>query len=114
MITPTSKHEAYSALTKVPDARDAAKALSEARRAIDNKSPDMDKALKAIDETLAGIETELGWRRAAKAGPYAQLVAFETYARNSLGLREQDRLTPDQVEYVTPCLARHQDISLQF
>ena len=104
----------YSALNKIPDAQDAAKALSNARRALDSKTPDQAKALTMIDETLAVINTELAWRAAAKAGPRAKLAAFETFTRSNLGLREQDRLTAEQVDIITPCLAQHQDISLQF
>ena len=47
-------------------------------------------------------------------GPYTELVAFERYAKNNLGLREQDRLTEEQVDMIVPCLARHRNISLHF
>jgi tripartite ATP-independent transporter DctM subunit len=104
----------YTALNRIPDASDAAKSLSNARRAVDGKSPDLKKALKALDETISKIDYEISWRTAAKKGPFDKLVAFEKYARNNLGLREQSRLTPEQVEFITPCLATHKDISLQF
>jgi hypothetical protein len=47
-------------------------------------------------------------------GPYNKLVAFESYAKNNLGLREQERLTEEQVDMIVPCLARHRNISLHF
>ena len=104
----------YTALNSIPDASDAAKSLSTARRVLDQKSPDLKKAIQALDETLTKIDAEISWRKIAKDGPFNKLAAFEEYTRSNLGLREQSRLTPEQVEYVTPCLAKHSDISLQF
>ena len=67
-----------------------------------------------IDVTLASIDQELIWRTAAKTGFYAELAEFEIFARSNLGLREQDRLTPEQVDIITPCLAQHRNLALQF
>ena len=106
--------DAYSQLNKIPGANKAAKSLSKARRAIDGKKRDFDKALKYIDATLATIEAEAEWRKKIKSGPYNDLVSFEKYTRNNLGLREQERLTPEQVDIITPCLAKHRNIALQF
>ena len=105
---------AYSHLNKIPGANEAAKTLSKARRAIDGKKRDFDKALKHIDATIAAIEFEAQWRKKLKSGPYKELVSFEKYTQNNLGLREQERLTPEQVDIITPCLAKHRNISLQF
>ena len=106
--------DAYSQLNKIPGANKAAKSLSKARRAIDGKKRDFDKALKYIDATLATIEAEAEWRKKIKSGPYNDLVSFEKYTQNNLGLREQERLTPEQVDIITPCLAKHRNIALQF
>jgi ABC-type sulfate transport system substrate-binding protein len=101
-------------LNKIPGANKAAKSLSKARRAIDGKKRDLDKTLKYIDSTLATIEAEAEWRNKIKSGPYNDLVSFEKYTQNNLGLREQERLTPEQVDIITPCLAKHRNIALQF
>ena len=106
--------KAYSALTKIPGANNAAKSLSNARRLVDRKDPNLPKAGAFVDETLASINAELAWRGAAKLGPYAKLAAFEAYARTNLGLREQDRLNPEQVDSITSCLAKHRSLALQF
>ena len=106
--------DAYSQLNKIPGANKAAKSLSKARRAIDGKKRDLDKTLKYIDSTLATIEAEAEWRNKIKSGPYNDLVSFEKYTQNNLGLREQERLTPEQVDIITPCLAKHRNIALQF
>jgi hypothetical protein len=105
---------AYSALTKIPGANNAVKSLSNARRLIDRKDPNLPKAVAFVDETLASINAELTWRGEAKMGPYEKLAAFEAYARSNLGLREQGRLNPEQVDSITSCLARHRSLALQF
>jgi len=64
--------------------------------------------------SLANIEAEIVWRSAAKTGLYDELAEFEKFARSNLGLREQGRLTPEQVDFVTPCLAQHRNLTLQF
>ena len=106
--------DAFSQLNKIPGANKAAKSLSKARHAIDGKKRDLDKALKYIDATLATIAAEVEWRKKIKSGPYNDLVSFEKYTQNNLGLREQERLTPEQVDIITPCLAKHRNIALQF
>jgi hypothetical protein len=105
---------AYSVLTRIPGANNAAKSLSNARRLIDRKDPNLPKAVALVDETLASINAELTWRGKAKQGPYEKLAAFEAYARSNLGLREQDRLNPEQVDSITSCLAKHRSLALQF
>ena len=105
---------AYSVLTRIPGANNAAKSFSNARRLIDRKDPNLPKAVAFVDETLASINAELTWRGKAKQGPYEKLAAFEAYARSNLGLREQDRLNPEQVDSITSCLAKHRSLALQF
>ena len=105
---------AYNELSKVSGVGEATKSLSKARRAIDGKKRNPKKALSFIDESLVAIKTEIEWRKKIKVGPYDKLVAFDSYTKNNLGLREQTRLTQEQVDIITPCLARHRDISLHF
>jgi len=105
---------AYSQLNKIPGANKASKSLSKARKAIDGGKHDYNKAKTYIDATLAIIEREAAWRKRLKSGPYEDLVSFEKFTQNNLGLREQERLTSEQVDIITPCLAKHRNISLQF
>ena len=67
-----------------------------------------------IQQALIAIDSEIAWRVAADGALFDQINNFESFARTNLGLREQDRLNPEQVDYVTPCLAKHRDLSLQF
>ena len=105
---------AYEGLSKISGSEAAVKPLSDARRALDGKSPELTKAIAQIEISLVKIDAEIVWRRAAKAELYDELAEFETYARSNLGLREQSRLTPEQVDFVTPCLAQHRNLTLQF
>ena len=104
----------YDELNKIPGSDEAAKPLSDARRLLNGASTDPDKAMEQIDVSLANIEAEIVWRSAAKTGFYDELAEFEKFARSNLGLREQGRLTPEQVDFVTPCLAQHRNLTLQF
>ncbi len=104
----------YEELSRIPGSEAALKPLSDARRALDGASPDLKKAIAQIEISLVKIDTEIAWRRAGKTALYDTLAEFETYARSNLGLREQSRLTPDQVDFVTPCLAQHRNLTLQF
>ena len=104
----------YSELSKVPGANKPVNLLSKARRSIDSKKPNPEKALAFIDDALFAIKDETEWRKNMFTGPYKKLVAFESYTKNNLGLREQERLTEEQVDMIVPCLARHRNISLHF
>ena len=104
----------YSELSKVPGANNAVNLLSKVRRSIDSKKPNPEKALSFIDDALFALKDETEWRNNMLTGPYNKLVAFESYAKNNLGLREQERLTEEQVDMIVPCLARHRNISLHF
>ena len=104
----------YSELSKVPGANKAAKLLSKARRSLDGKKLNPKKALSLIDDALLIIKSETKWRKNMLNGRYNKLVAFEGYTKNNLGLREQDRLTEEQVDMIVPCLAKHRNISLHF
>ena len=48
------------------------------------------------------------------AGPIATLEDYERFIRDTIGLREQEKLNSEQVSLVSACLARHRDISLNF
>ena len=62
---------------------------------------------KNISEATAAIVKEIDWRKKSKTTVYEALVNFETYTRHNLGLREQKRLADEQVDTITPCLAKH-------
>ena len=104
----------YSKLTKIPDTEKINKTLSKSRKIIEKAKSYDPKAGELIQQALIAIDSEIAWRVAADGALFDQINNFESYARTNLGLREQDRLNPEQVDYVTPCLAKHRDLSLQF
>ena len=104
----------YTALNTIPGTNKIAKKLSDAKRAAKNKEQKIDRIQKNISEATAAIIKEIDWRKKAKTTVYKALVNFETYTRYNLGLREQKRLADEQVDAITPCLAKHRNLSLQF
>ena len=104
----------YSKLTKISDTEEINKTLSMSRKIIEKAKSYDPKAGELIQQALIAIDSEIAWRVAADGALLDQINSFELFARTNLGLREQDRLNPAQVDYVTPCLAKHRDLSLQF
>ena len=104
----------YTALNTIPGTNKIAKKLSDAKRAAKNKEQKIDRIRKNISEATAAIIEEIDWRKKAQTTVYKALVNFETYTRYNLGLREQKRLANEQVDAITPCLAKHRNLSLQF
>jgi hypothetical protein len=58
--------------------------------------------------------SELNWRVRAQAALAEPLGRYEEAIRNSIGIREQRRLTSAQAESIAACLSHHRDISLNF
>ena len=104
----------YSKLTKISDTEEINKTLSKSRKIIEKAKSYDPKAGELIQQALIAIDSEIAWRVAADGALLDQINSFELFARTNLGLREQDRLNPEQVDYITPCLAKHRDLSLQF
>ncbi|MFT6915921.1 MAG: tripartite ATP-independent transporter DctM subunit [Motiliproteus sp.] len=88
--------------------------LSKARRALKGKRADPDKSQQYMDEALELLTTQLLWSRRAATQLLPSLAAYEEAIKNSIGLRQQKRLTVDQAEEVASCLSNHKDISLHF
>ena len=104
----------YTALNTIPGTNKIAKKLSDATRAAKNEGQKIDRIQKDISEATAAITKEIDWRKKSKTTVYEALVNFETFTRYNLGLREQKRLADEQVDAITPCLAKHRNLSLQF
>jgi len=67
-----------------------------------------------VTEGLKQFEAEVEWRQRAAQDLLAELVAYETAIRDTIGLRSQPRLNSDQATEVASCLSIHRDISLNF
>ena len=87
--------------------------LSKARRALRAKNPNREKALQAMDEALGLYEVQRVWRR--DAAPLLPSIAdHEATLRDTIGIRQQQRLTHEQALFVASCNSDNRDISLNF
>ncbi len=88
--------------------------LSKARRAIKGKKPKPEEAVMFLGEGLTIYAAEVDWRSRAAAEIAPALSAYDNAIKDSIGLRLQRWLLPDQIEEVSSCRSVHRDFSLQF
>jgi hypothetical protein len=89
-------------------------AVSKARSALRKKKPNPEAAMKSIDKAMAEYEKEMQWRDTAESAISDDLAAYEELMRNSIGVRQQDKLNREQALFVASCSSHHRDISLNF
>ena len=115
---PAGIHETVNELAKrvgkVAGTSKIKSALSKARRSLRAKAPDKEQALAEIDTALALYDEQAAWRAAAQAALTDGLASYETAIRDTLGVRQQSRMTRDQSLYVAGCISNHRDLSLNF
>jgi len=87
--------------------------LSRAKRNLRGDTPDKEQAVANILESAEILRVEIEWRQRA-AGLADDLGEYDQAIATTLGMRMQQRLTPDQAESVATCLAVHKDVSLHF
>ena len=88
--------------------------LSKARSALKAGSADTTEALARIDEALAAYSAQMLWREQANRSLLTALESYEAAIRDTIGMRQQARLSRDQALFVAGCSADHRDISLHF
>ncbi|WP_350334730.1 TRAP transporter large permease subunit [Coralliovum pocilloporae] len=93
---------------------DIKSALSKARRAVRARKPDQEKAVKEFDKALKLYAEQLDWRGKAEADIAPGLRQYEAAIRETIGIRQQQKMTKDQALYVAACASDHRDISLHF
>ncbi len=103
-----------SLFNKVAGARDVASPLSKARRALRKKPDDRGKALEQFDKAVAAYEAQLTWRAAAEQKVKPGLETYLAAMADTVGVRQQPRLSRDQALYLSSCNAVHRDVSLNF
>jgi len=103
-----------TAFSNVPGAGDIKSALSKARSALKSKKPKQDKAIKSVDKAIESYAEQLEWRTAAEQALGSELAQYEEQLSNTIGIRQQRRLSREQALYVASCNAKHRDISLNF
>jgi len=103
-----------SKIGAIPGASAVRSEVYKARRALTQREPDKNAALKELDKALQVYESELAWRRKAAQDVLPGLRSYEQAIRDTIGLRKQERLPKDVVPTIASCTAHHRDISLQF
>ena len=88
--------------------------LSKARRALRGDQPDTTEALAQLEESIEAQAQEASWRSNADASLATGLETYDLAIRETIGLRQQPRLTDDQASQIATCLSSHRDISLNF
>jgi hypothetical protein len=88
--------------------------LSKARRALRGNSPDPAKAVKQLLIAIERLDAEIIWRDRAARELQPELKAYDLVIQQTIGMRLQQRLRPDQAENIASCLAVHKDLTLFF
>ena len=70
--------------------------------------------MRNFDQALERFRAELAWRSRAATELAPGLAAYDLAIRDTIGVRQQDRLTGEQASALSGCLAVHRDISLNF
>lgn len=87
--------------------------VSKARRALKASNPNQEKALQAMDKAQELYAEQMIWRKNATALLPA-IADYEVSIRDTIGIRQQQRLTHDQALFVASCNSDNRDISLNF
>ncbi|WP_135506221.1 TRAP transporter large permease subunit [Roseovarius aestuariivivens] len=98
----------------VAGAREIRSLLSDARREIDARTPNLERALDYIADAQALFAQEVEWRTRAQSELLPELRAYDEAIQGTIGLRQQPRLPREQALFVASCNAEHRDISLNF
>ena len=88
--------------------------LSKSRKALRGDNPDREKAASLVSQALEQMKTEIKWHQRAASELAAELEAYDQVIASTIGMRMQERLTPEQAESIASCLAVHKDLTLHF
>ena len=121
VITDKPAKEAMDIIKKVEkligDIEGASKiksALSKSRRALKKKEPQIEKALAELNKGQEIYDGQVAWRSQAEGKFTEGISVYEDALRNTIGMRQQDRMTREQGLFIAGCQSGHRDISLNF
>ncbi|GLQ33853.1 hypothetical protein GCM10007939_01360 [Amylibacter marinus] len=89
-------------------------AVSKARRALKSRTPDKAKAQVQLEKAILEYLSQKEWRAVAGAEILPKMLAYEDTMRNTVGIRDQAKMTREQALYVASCQSSHRDVSLNF
>ena len=94
-----------------------AELLSDMRRAIrssGSNAPDPDEALQLHEQAVTAMADEIAWRRGAADQLLPKVESYTAAIRDTIGLRQLNRLPREVALFVASCNSEHTDISLHF
>ena len=106
--------EVESMFGDVEGGRDIRGLIADARKEIDDRSPDPERALEYLAEAQTMFDDAVTWRTRAQEELLPGLNAYDDAIRDTIGLRQQPRLPRAQALEVASCSSHHRDISLNF
>ena len=89
-------------------------AVNRARRALRARSFDTAKALEELEKGRELFAAQLEWRASAEGPTTDTVLEYERVLSETIGTRQQERMTREQALFVANCSAGHRDISLNF
>ena len=101
------------AISKIAGGNAIASSLTKAAKSFGKRRFKPKKGMKSLDKAIAAFEKDVAGRQAG-VPLLPSREEYELYIRNTIGLRQQDRLTNEQAAAISGCLAQHRDISLHF
>ncbi len=106
--------EAERAFRKVPGTYDLRSGLSRARADARRGKSGKKRAGKRLNDVIAQFEREVAWRTRAARELDPGLAAYEAVLRETIGVRQLERLPSRLAKPVAACMSNHRDISLSF
>ncbi len=106
--------DAERSLRTVPGTHDLRDTLSKARSDLRRDGSGRQRAEKRLGEALARLEREIEWRTRAARNLDPGLADYERALRDTIGIRQLERLPTHVAKEVASCLSHHRDISLSF
>ena len=117
-LTPEEMIEPLGSLgkrfSKVAGSEKIKSAISKARRALKSRNPSKEKAQKQLDKAIKLYSEQFEWRTDAAESILPKLITYEDLMRETIGIRDQAKLTKEQALFVAKCQANHRDVSLNF
>ena len=89
-------------------------ALSKARRSLREGKEDREKAAESYVKAVEEFADQTVWRRTAEGDIRTGLQTYLAAMSDTVGSRQQPRLSREQALYLASCGAAHRDISLNF
>ena len=106
--------DAERALRTVPGTHDLQNTLSKARSDARRGASGRKRAATRLGDVVALFEREVEWRSRAARELDSGLASYEDALRETIGIRQLERLPTRIAKPVATCLSHHRDISLSF